>query len=158
METATRSSKIFKRMKRTFKHRIFNIILLHAGIAAFALFYMAYIGCPTKRLFGISCPGCGMARAHIAILHGDIRGALAAHPLFWLAIPLIFLFLHSEIFNFHISKKTLTIIGLASIILLFVVYLLRVFVLHDPVVQPDFEHSIFYRFLKFIKLMSTEQL
>lgn len=92
-----------------------------------------------------------MARAHMAILHGDIHRAFATHPLFWLAIPLIFLILHSEVFNFHISKKTLTVIGTTAIILLLVVYLLRVFVFHDPVVQPDYEHSILYRFFEFVK-------
>ncbi|HZK38609.1 MAG TPA: DUF2752 domain-containing protein [Clostridia bacterium] len=112
---------------------------------------MTTLGCPTKRFFGISCPACGMGRAHMAILHGDIRGAFAAHPLFWLAIPLIFLFLHSNVFNFHISKKALTVIGIASIIVLLVVYLLRVFVFRDPMVQPDFEHSILYRFFETVK-------
>lgn len=138
-------------MKKSFKHSVFFIILLHAGIAAFAWFYMATLGCPLKHFFGISCPSCGMARAHMAILHGDIHAAFAAHPLFWLAIPLIFLFLHSGVFNFHISKKMLSVIGIAAIILLLVVYLLRVFVFHDPIVQPDFEHSILYRFIELVK-------
>lgn len=92
-----------------------------------------------------------MGRAYISLLHGDIRGAFAAHPLFWLAIPLLFLFLHSDVFNFPISKKAITIIGAVSIVLLLAVYLLRVFVFHDPVVQPDFEHSVFYRVFGFVK-------
>ena len=148
---ATRSDTIFKPMERRHKRKPLTIILMHAAIAAFAWFYMAYLGCPTKRLFGISCPGCGMARAHLAFLRGDVCEAFAAHPLFWLALPLIFLFLHSEVFNFHISKKTLTVIGVASLILFFVVYLLRVFVFHDPVVQPDFEGSVIYRIFEFAK-------
>lgn len=151
MQTAARSNTIFKRMKKSFKHSVFFIILLHAGIAAFVWFYMAYLGCPVKELFGISCPSCGMGRAHVLLLRGDINGAFAAHPLFWLALPLIFLILHSDVFNFHISKKMLTIISVSAIILLLVIYLLRVFVFHDPIVQPDFEHSILYRFFEFVK-------
>ncbi len=93
-----------------------------------------------------------MGRAHFALLHGDIHGAFATHPLFWLAIPLIFLFLHSDVFNLPISKKALNIIGTISIILLLVVYVLRVFVFHDPLVQPDFESSVLYRLLEFAKV------
>lgn len=137
-------------MKRLIKRKPLIIILSHAGIALFVWFYMTYLGCPFRRFFGVSCPGCGIGRAHIALLHGDIHGAFAAHPLFWLAIPLIFLFLHYGVFNFHISKKTLNIIGVVSIVLFVVVYLLRVFIFHDPVVAPDFEHSVLHRLFEFI--------
>lgn len=44
--------------------------------------------CPFKRVTGIPCPGCGMTRAVRLVLHGDLAGATAMHPLVWLAIPL----------------------------------------------------------------------
>jgi hypothetical protein len=151
METVARSNPMFNHVKKKFKRKALYIVSLHAGLAVFMWFYMSYLGCPLKHFFGISCPSCGMGRAHVAFLHGDIIGAFAAHPLFWLAIPLVFLFLHNSVFNFHISKKVLNIIGTASITLLIVVYLLRVFVFHDPILAPDFEHSIIYRLFDFIK-------
>ena len=44
-------------------------------------------GCLIRRATGFSCPGCGMTRAYIALLSGDIRGAFYYHPLFLLPIP-----------------------------------------------------------------------
>lgn len=41
------------------------------------------IGCPFRFLLGVSCPGCGMTRAWLAFLTGDVERALALNPLFW---------------------------------------------------------------------------
>lgn len=37
--------------------------------------------CMMKNLWGLSCPGCGMTRSVVALLHGDISGALRFHAL-----------------------------------------------------------------------------
>lgn len=61
------------------------------ALAAVALFYLALeavgVTCPIKFLTGISCAGCGMSRAWLALLRGDWAGALAFHPLVLLPIP-----------------------------------------------------------------------
>lgn len=44
--------------------------------------------CPLAGTFGIPCPGCGLTRATLALLRGDLRGALELHPLVWLLTPL----------------------------------------------------------------------
>lgn len=36
--------------------------------------------CPSRRLLGLPCPGCGMTRALAALLRGDLAGAFALHP------------------------------------------------------------------------------
>ena len=36
--------------------------------------------CPSRLLFGVSCPGCGMTRSVLMTLGGDLRGALTANP------------------------------------------------------------------------------
>jgi len=41
--------------------------------------------CVSQRVLGLPCPGCGMTRALIALLHGDLGGSLRFHPL---AVPL----------------------------------------------------------------------
>ena len=45
--------------------------------------------CPTATLFGIPCPGCGLTRASLLLLSGDVHGALGLHPLVFVLLPLI---------------------------------------------------------------------
>ena len=54
----------------------------------------AIIVCPSKLLYGIPCPGCGVTRATLMALHGDIIEALAFNPncLFAIAFILVFPF------------------------------------------------------------------
>ncbi len=37
--------------------------------------------CLMRRLFGVSCPTCGLTRAFCALSHGDFTAALMFHPL-----------------------------------------------------------------------------
>ncbi|TAL12155.1 MAG: DUF2752 domain-containing protein, partial [Frankiales bacterium] len=37
--------------------------------------------CPVRRATGRRCPGCGGTRSLVRLLHGDLRGSAAAHPL-----------------------------------------------------------------------------
>lgn len=63
-----------------------------AVIALVGVFLLVIdVGCPFRFLFGVSCPGCGMTRAWLAFLTGDVGRAFAMNPLFWapvVAIPL----------------------------------------------------------------------
>ncbi len=43
--------------------------------------------CPMATVLGIPCPGCGLTRATLALLRGDVRGALALHPLVFVLAP-----------------------------------------------------------------------
>ena len=36
--------------------------------------------CPSRLLFGVNCPGCGMTRSALLTLGGDLRGALSVNP------------------------------------------------------------------------------
>lgn len=48
--------------------------------------------CPSKYLFHIDCPGCGMQRSVFALLEGNISESFALYPA---TIPLIVLFIYT---------------------------------------------------------------
>lgn len=43
--------------------------------------------CPFRLLTGLPCPGCGMTRAWVFALHGDLRQALWANPFVMVTLP-----------------------------------------------------------------------
>lgn len=45
--------------------------------------------CPTKALFGVTCPGCGTARMLYCLLRGDLVGAAHFNAVALLAVPLL---------------------------------------------------------------------
>jgi hypothetical protein len=45
--------------------------------------------CPMAGVLGIPCPGCGLTRATLAAIHGDVRAALRLHPLVFVLTPLL---------------------------------------------------------------------
>lgn len=53
---------------------------------------LAGITCPIKFVTGISCAGCGITRAWLSLLRGDLAAAVSFHPLFWLPVPAVVLY------------------------------------------------------------------
>jgi len=45
--------------------------------------------CPSRVLFGVSCPGCGGLRAVNDLTHGDVVGAASSNLLLVLATPVV---------------------------------------------------------------------
>lgn len=116
--------------------------LIFSMVAVF-LFYFFGPGCPQQALFGISCLGCGMTRAYIQLLHGNIKGAFFYHPAFWtvpIAVPVFF-------FRNKIRKEIVyVIVGLIFLIFLSA-YLYR-FYTHDPVLIFDIKKGLLYKIWK----------
>ena len=105
-------SGIKNRMKRIkeFKNKLLFTALL-AGIL-FLLWYFDYT-CVFLWLFGIPCPGCGMARAFVSLARFDLAAAFSYHPMFW-SVPILYLYMlfDGELFgNKLLDRCILFLIG-----------------------------------------------
>lgn len=72
-----------------------GFVLAAAAAALFCLAAVSGMECIWRRLFGIICPGCGMTRAVIALIHGDIRAAFFYHPMVW-SLPIIIIYIAAD--------------------------------------------------------------
>ena len=106
------------------------------------LFFVFKLPCPSQYLFGVSCPGCGMTRAFLAVFSGDILLSFQMHP-FWIAmIPCV-----AVAFILFVMKKNTAfyIVTLSSIAVYIGVWIVRL-IIGDPVVQFNLESGAIYRF------------
>ena len=114
---------------------------LHSLIAGFLLFlglfiitkFFPFSLCPIQNIFGVSCPGCGLTRAFIAIMSLDFNSAIKLHilsiPIFvgillYAFFCLIDFFFEKNILeklSFYLGKKYMLIVYL--FILIFSMYI-----------------------------------
>jgi len=104
------------------------------ALAAIALLYLAIeslgVTCPILYLTGIACAGCGMSRAWLALLRGNLAEAARFHPLFWLPVPAAALLLFR-----HRLPRRVFLWAMGAVCALFLgVYLVRLFSPGDDVV------------------------
>lgn len=105
-----------------------------SAILGIALFYFIIecmgVTCPILYVTGISCAGCGMSRAWLSVLHGDLQAALQFHPLFWMVILMGILFLIRD--HMSVRARKWAVIAIAA---LFIgVYLFRMLDPSDEIV------------------------
>ena len=105
---------------------------------------ITHISCPIKFITGISCAGCGMSRAFMSLLKGNIKEAFIYHPLFWM-VPI---FVAIYIYRDKIPSKIFKIIMTFFIIVFMVCYIIRLLNPNDLVVVCDLKQSIFYKLYK----------
>ena len=75
------------------------------------------MACAFRNITKIPCPGCGLTRAYLSLLKGDIKQAFIYHPLFWI-IPFILVIIFGK---FKYKNKIL----ISIIILFIIVYIYR---------------------------------
>ncbi|URZ17536.1 DUF2752 domain-containing protein [Clostridium felsineum] len=117
-----------------------------AMVVLYAFFSLVGIGCPIKFLTGISCPGCGMTRAWIRLLHLDIKGAFYYHPLFFVPAIYIFIFLFKE----KIPNKIYKILIGIAVVLFITVYIFRVLNPDGTVISINIKNGFIYKIFKLI--------
>ena len=83
--------------------------------------------CLIRGLTGVPCPSCGMSRAIISVINGDIINAFKFHPLFWLPFVVLLLIV--------LKRRFFKQILISAIILIMLVYILRMTMLF-PNIEP----------------------
>lgn len=63
------------------RQRVSLLLLALAAATPVACVEGGPVLCPARRATGRPCPGCGGTRSLVHLLHGDLRGSAAAHPL-----------------------------------------------------------------------------
>ena len=89
-----------------------------AGVLLF-IFYRR-IGCPIKVMTGVSCAGCGMTRAWIALLQFHWRDALEYHPLVLLPIVFVVAFILKQYGHERLFRRTVAVL----VVLFCIVYVM----------------------------------
>lgn len=124
-------NKYFKFINKNIKFgKILILVLL--GLSIIFLFIKKFAEitgsiCLIRGLTGVPCPSCGMSRAIIAFINGDIINAFRFHPLFWLPFILFILI----VFKIKFFKQI--IIG--AIISTIAIYFLRMAIFF-PNIEP----------------------
>lgn len=129
-------------MKKKSKRKEKIIILVCIGIYA-GILLLLNKGCPTKMLLGISCPGCGMTRACLAVLRFDFKDAFFYHPLFILVPFMGIAFLWKERF----PKRLLRAFWIGISIIFILVWLYRLLFWKDGIIGICFADSILGKIL-----------
>ena len=112
--------------------------VLWVSLAAFLLLAWSLTGtsCTLRSITGLPCPGCGLTRALIAALRGDLAAALQLHPLFWLAPLVLPAVLYCLAFNpALLSARWVRIAWIVLAALFVAVYIIRM-ILFFPVSEP----------------------
>lgn len=111
-------------------------------VAVVAVFYITLealgVTCPVKFLTGVSCAGCGMSRAWLALLRLDFAAAFHYHPLVLVPIPAAFFLL----FRSRIPKRVFNAATWFAGGLFILVYLIRLAHPNDVVVIAPQEGAI----------------
>lgn len=125
--------------------RIKELIEIILCVIAYAIVLnLLNISCPIKAITGVSCAGCGMTRAFISILKGNINEALMYHPLFWMVPIFVLIYIYRD----KIPSKIFKILMAIFIIAFIVCYIIRMLNPNDLVVVCDLKQSIFYKLFK----------
>lgn len=118
-------------------------------LAFYVLLAFLGIGCPIRFITGISCAGCGMTRAYVALLHGRVLQAFHYHPLFWV-VPLVGLLLWKRK---QLQEKVFQIILGVVIGMFLLVYVIRLVDCNDTIVTIDIKHGIFFRIVTYFEMI-----
>lgn len=130
-----------KRYLKQYKDIIYPTVII---AAFYAVLNLIGITCPIKFATGISCPGCGMTRAWLAVLRLDFATAFYYHPLFMLPPIAVILFLSKAKINCKLYKLLILTICASFVI----TYAYRLMVTQGDIVVFEPCNNILFRLLR----------
>ena len=129
-------------------NRIEVITSVTAVVVLYVILESFGVTCPIKYITGISCAGCGMSRAWIALLHFNIHEAFMYHPLFFLPPVVVIVMLLKSKINIKFYKIVMFTMAGAFVI----VYLYRMFIGDGNVVVFEPQNNIVFRIIRKLNL------
>lgn len=129
-------------------NRIEVITSVTAVIVLYVILESFGVTCPIKYITGISCAGCGMSRAWIALLHFNIHEAFMYHPLFFLPPVVVIVMLLKSKINIKFYKIFMFTMAGAFVI----VYLYRMFIGTGDIVVFEPQNNILFRIIRKLNL------
>lgn len=128
--------------------RIEVITSVTAVVVLYVILESFGVTCPIKYITGISCAGCGMSRAWIALLHFNIHEAFMYHPLFFLPPVVVIVMLLKSKINIKFYKIFMFTMAGAFVI----VYLYRMFIGTGDIVVFEPQNNILFRIIRKLNL------
>ena len=129
-------------------NRIEVITSVTAVVVLYVILESFGVTCPIKYITGISCAGCGMSRAWIALLHFNIHEAFMYHPLFFLPPVVVIVMLLKSKINIKFYKIFMFTMAGAFVI----VYLYRMFIGTGDIVVFEPQNNIVFRIIRKLNL------
>ena len=81
--------------------------------------------CPTKYFFGVECPGCGMQRAIIELLRGNLVESIKLYPpLIPMLLMLVVLVINLKV-NSAVWQKVLKYFFIANVAIILINYIFK---------------------------------
>lgn len=129
-------------------NRIEVITSVTAVVVLYVILESFGVTCPIKYITGISCAGCGMSRAWIALLHFNIHEAFMYHPLFFLPPVVVIVMLFKSKINIKFYKIFMFTMAGAFVI----VYMYRMFIGTGDIVVFEPQNNILFRIIRKLNL------
>ena len=129
-------------------NRIEVITSVTAVVVLYVILESFGVTCPIKYITEISCAGCGMSRAWIALLHFNIHEAFMYHPLFFLPPVVVIVMLLKSKINIKFYKIFMFTMAGEFVI----VYLYRMFIGTGDIVVFEPQNNILFRIIRKLNL------
>lgn len=97
---------VFLHKEKLVEKPLLKMLYMAVVLTLLAFLYISGVGCVWRFLFHYPCPGCGITRACVALVHGDFKAAFEYNYMF-ISLPIIFAYI---LFDGRIFKSKKLII------------------------------------------------